>query len=129
MHSSDLTLEEDVLTEIRLLEESLWQAESRFDNTLMDKTFAHDFFEFGRSGRTYSRTEMMFEEGIFGEIAATIPLPKFHARYLADDVVQATYVSEVVYDGKTLRGNRSSIWSRIDGSWQLRFHQGTPIEE
>lgn len=129
MHSSDRTLEEDVLEEIRRLEESLWQAESRFDNALMDKTFAQDFFEFGRSGRTYSRAEMMFEEGSFGEIAATIPLPEFRARHITDDVVQTTYVSAVVYDGKTLRGNRSSIWSRVDGTWQLSFHQGTPIEE
>lgn len=128
MHLSDRTLEREVLSEIRRLEESLWQAKSRFDNALMDETFAADFFEFGRSGRTYSRTEMMFEEGTFNEIAATLPLPEFRARYLTDDVIQTTYISEVVYDGETLCGNRSSIWSRIDGAWQLRFHQGTPTE-
>lgn len=128
MYSSDRTLEKEVFIEIRRLEESLWQAECRYDNVLMDKIFAVDFFEFGRSGRTYSRTEMMFEEGTFNEIAATLPLPEFHARYITDDVIQTTYISKVVYDGETLCGNRSSIWSRIDGAWQLRFHQGTPTE-
>ncbi len=126
MHASDRLAEGDLLEEIRKLEESLWQAETRFDNALMDQVFARDFFEFGRSGRTYDRQEMLFEPADFREIAAAIPLPEFRARHITDDVVQTTYISEVVYDGKIQRGNRSSIWSWIDGAWRLRFHQGTP---
>lgn len=126
MHEADKNLSDALFDEIRTLEESLWQAKSRFDNVLMDQVFAKDFFEFGRSGRTYARHEMLFEPTDFQEIAATIPLPEFHARHITDDVVQTTYVSEVVYDSGTQRGNRSSIWSRIDGVWRLRFHQGTP---
>ncbi len=128
MHDSDKILDKDTLAEIQTLEESLWRAETRYNYKFMDRMFSPDFFEFGRSGKTYSRTEMILNEGKTGEIAATIPLPKFHARYLTDDVVQTIYVSEVKYDGKLLRANRSSIWSRLDGLWQLRFHQGTPIE-
>lgn len=126
MHSSDSLLEKNILEEIRLLEESLWVAGSRFDNKLMDEIFAPDFFEFGRSGKKYSRAEMMFEQTTSKEIKATLPLPNFHARYLASDVVQVTYVSEVFRDDETVRSNRSSIWSRINGKWRLRFHQGTP---
>jgi len=69
---------------------------------------------------------MMFEPGIFDEIKATLPLPQFHARYLSDNVVQVTYVSEVIYDGEKELANRSSIWARVRDGWQLRFHQGTP---
>jgi hypothetical protein len=119
-------MDQETFAELRTLEESLWRAETRFNDDLMDKTLALDFFEFGRSGRTYARDEMMFGQSRFGEINATLPLPNFRARYLADDVVQVTYVSEVVYDGRTELGNRSSIWSRIEGAWKLRFHQGTP---
>lgn len=126
MHEADKDLSDALFDEIRTLEESLWQATSRFDNVLMDQVFAQDFFEFGRSGRTYARYEMLFEPADFQESAATIPLPEFRARHITDDVVQTTYVSEVVYDGGIERGNRSSIWSRIDGAWKLRFHQGTP---
>jgi hypothetical protein len=43
-------LSEDVETLTRL-EESLWQAETRYDPFLMDRVLADDFFEFGRSGR------------------------------------------------------------------------------
>lgn len=128
MHSADRLLRTADLVEIRHLEESLWRAETRFDTELMEETFAPDFIEFGRSGRTYSRREMLFDEGEYQEIKATLPLPDFHARHLTDDVVQVTYVSEVDYDGEVLRGNRSSIWSRLDGAWRLRFHQGTPID-
>lgn len=126
MHASDRLAEDDLFEEIRKLEESLWQAETRFDNALMDQVFARDFFEFGRSGRTYARQEMLFQPADFKEIAATIPLPEFSARHITDDVIQTTYVSEVVHDGVIQRGNRSSIWSRIDGAWRVRFHQGTP---
>lgn len=127
MHSADQLLSESDLAEIRRLEESLWLAQSRFDNELMDQTFAADFFEFGRSGRRYLRAEMMFEPGTFDEIKATLPLPHFHARYLSDDIVQVTYVSEVIYDGEKELANRSSIWARAGDGWQLRFHQGTPV--
>ena len=127
LHSADRLLNAADLQEIRSLEESLWQAESRFDKELMDRIFAPDFFEFGRSGRRYARAEMFFEKAAQRDIAATLPLPEFHARHLSDDIVQVTYVSEVRYGRDLVRGNRSSVWSRTEVGWRLRFHQGTPL--
>ena len=127
MHSADRLLDPCDLDILRKLEEDLWRTETRFDNAVMEGIFASDFFEFGQSGRTYARAEMFFEPGTFRTIEATFPLPDFHARHLSDDIVQVTYVSEVVHDRKTVRANRSSIWSRVPGGWALRFHQGTPI--
>jgi len=129
MHTSDKLLDKALFEEIRRLEESLWRTDTRFDKALMDATFAPDFFEFGRSGRTYSRAEILFDERECYEIEATLPLPEFHARLLSEDVIQTTYISEVVYDRAVERGNRSSIWSRMDNTWHLRFHQGTPIDD
>ena len=37
---------------------------------------------------------------------------------LAQDVVLLTY--------RTEGSRRSSVWVRSAGSWQVRFHQGTP---
>jgi len=119
----------ETLEALRLREEDLWIAETRFDNELMDRRFAPDFFEFGRSGRVYAREEMMFQPGQFDTIDATLPLADFSARWLSDDVVQVTYVSEVRYDTEILRGRRSSLWSLLNGRWRLRFHQGTPIPD
>jgi hypothetical protein len=42
---------------LKQLEESLWRSETRFDNEYMNRTLAPDFFEFGRSGRAYTREE------------------------------------------------------------------------
>lgn len=126
MHEADKELSETLFKQIRKLEECLWQAETRFDSALMDQIFARDFFEFGLSGRTYTRRDMLLPQVNSVEFAATIPLPEFRARHITDDVVQTTCVSEVMHDGALKRGNRSSIWSRFDGAWQLRFHQGTP---
>jgi len=63
------------IEEIRRLEESLWQAEFRYDNKYMDKFLAPDFIEFGRSGKIYSRSEMFFEPGTPDNIEVTLPLP------------------------------------------------------
>ena len=129
MHVADRLLKQKDLDHIRRLEESLWRAETRYDAALMERTFAPDFFEFGRSGRTYARAEMIFEAESRVEIQATLPLPAFRARHLSDDIVQTTYVSEVEYDGVIERAHRSSIWSRASDGWQLRFHQGTPVPD
>lgn len=128
MHTADRLLAPADFDAIRRLEECLWRPESRFDNSLMEQVFAADFFEFGRSGRTYSRAELLFDPAETQSFQATLPLPGFHARHLSDDVVQVTYVSEVASrEGEISRANRSSIWSRTPDGWRLRFHQGTPI--
>jgi hypothetical protein len=119
-------MDEKTLAEITQLEESLWRAETRFNRALMRETFADDFLEFGSSGRVYNLDDMLVDVDCSATINAAIPLPEFKARYLTDDVVQVIYVSEVVHGDRKEVGNRSSIWSRVDGKWRLRFHQGTP---
>jgi hypothetical protein len=114
---------------LRRLEEVLWIAETRYDNDYMNRIFAADFFEFGRSGRVWSHAEMLgFRSG--PKIDVVIPLLDFTARALSDDVAQVTYNSAVTYDGVVQYARRSSIWSRTNTTigWQLRFHQGTPFQ-
>ncbi len=112
------------IQELETLEESLWRSETRFDLAYQQKVFAPDFFEFGRSGRIYSREEMIRTES--QEIRASMPLQNFSVRALDENTVQTTYISEVQYK-ELERANRSSIWSKTSHGWQLRFHQGTPV--
>lgn len=114
---------------LRLLEESLWRSETRFDDALMDQTFADDFCEFGRSGRIYQRQDMLLGQDNVSKIEATLPLRDFRMRALSDDIVQVMYVSEVRYGSKIETGNRSSIWRREKQGWRLCFHQGTPTNQ
>jgi hypothetical protein len=110
--------------QLRELEESLWRVERRFDRGYMDSTLAPDFFEFGRSGRVYVRNDTLNVE--IGTIHATLPLPQFAARLIAGDVALVTYVSELTYGNTLEQAIRSSLWSRYETGWRLRFHQGTP---
>ena len=120
-----MELSSDDRGEIEDLEESLWRAETRFDTKLMNQTFSTDFFEFGRSGRIYGRQECLDVER--QPIDARLPLKDLRIRLISPDVVQVTYVSSVTYYGIEELANRSSIWTRTEHGWQLRFHQGTAI--
>ena len=111
---------------LQRLEEDLWRPEVRFDRARMERLLALDFFEYGRSGRVYSREDILAAER--ERFEARLPLAHFDARLLGPDIAQLTYNSIVRYDGEWLYGRRSSIWSRDAAGWLLRFHQGTPYD-
>lgn len=107
------------------LEHTLWRTDSRHDRALMDATFAPDFHEFGRSGRRYTREDLL-PNGEAQTIDATL-----HALTITDlspTIALVTYRSELRRPTGTEWANRSSLWDRTSGRWQLRFHQGTPSE-
>jgi hypothetical protein len=80
---------------------------------------ADHFLEFGQSGRVWTaRSIREVMEVPLGEPAV---IEDFDVDELADGVVLATYVMP-----GPPAVNRSSIWVRRDGRWQMRFHQGTP---
>jgi len=119
-----MDLTEKEIDQLRRLEESLWIASTRFDRDYMEQVLHLDFFEFGRSGKLYTRDQCM--EFKTHEIRAKFPLEDFAVHLIIDNAVMVTYLSEVQYD-KVERANRSSVWVRTPGGWQLRFHQGTPV--
>ena len=113
---------DDVILELRHLEESLWREETRFDRDYMDSILSPHFVEFGRSGRIWSREATLTTPR--RKIGARIPLAKFSARMISDDVALVTYRSEGLEDDIEV-GNRASIWRRTKDGWKLEFHQGT----
>jgi hypothetical protein len=118
----DLSIEDRAALE--RLEESLWREETRFDYKSMDEVIAPDFFEFGRSGRIYQRADTLSADR--QPIDAVLPLPNLKIRLLNEDTAQVTYDSAVRHSGVVEYGRRSSIWSKTERGWVLRFHQGTP---
>jgi len=111
--------------ELRILEESLWRTETRGDRVYMDSVLAAGFMEFGRSGRSYSRDEIL--GAAIDEIDAVLPLPDLGVRLVGDEIALVTYRSEVRVDGDLQIANRASLWRRVaPGQWLLEFHQGTP---
>lgn len=120
-----MQLKKEDLDNLKELEESLWITKKRFNRDYMGKVLSPDFFEFGRSGRIYSREDTLNTP--LQEINARLPLKNFEISPITDNVVLVTYVSEIGEEEKTI-ANRSSIWIRASEGWKLRFHQGTPVE-
>ncbi|MGZ8981342.1 MAG: nuclear transport factor 2 family protein [Burkholderiaceae bacterium] len=120
----DIVLAENDRQALTRLEEAMWREDTRFNMKFMAAALAPDFFEFGRSGRTYTRGQTLAASRHF--IDAKLPLPALAIHLLDRDTAQVTYNSEVTYDGVVEHARRSSIWSRTESGWVLRFHQGTP---
>lgn len=111
---------------LKSLEENLWKSDFRFDIAEMDRVLASDFFEFGRSGKIYWRMDTLDVEK--QDIPCQFPLIDFKIRLINVDTAQITYISNVDYPEGREKSLRSSIWSRLDDDrWQLKFHQGTPL--
>lgn len=119
-----LQVSEQDRLEITRLEEAMWRGETRFDLMFQETRFAPDFFEFGRSGRIYSRKQIILSEA--GEIQAKLPLENLSILLLDENTAHVTYNSHVEYNGVVEHARRSSIWSRGEEGWVMRFHQGTP---
>ena len=113
---------------LEALEESLWRAETRFDHEYMERILAPDYVEFGGSGRVYQREDTLNVPPT-KTIPAILPLHHFHIRPIDEHTVLVTYVSEVAYEDVAEIRNRSSLWSKMDGAWRLRFHQDTPVKK
>lgn len=109
-------LEPAIDAELRLLQRQVRQRAAEI-GALLDP----GFFEFGASGRRWTREEILTalpqEEGEPPDVA------DIAAAAVADGVVLVTYVS----DEGDRRCLRSSIWRSTADGWRCLFHQGTPI--
>jgi len=122
----------DLLKELCDLEQTLWEESTRFDVDYMELVCSEDFFEFGRSGRIFTREQTLARPR--SRITVVLPLIDYTVTEIADGVCLATYITESRVE-VTVRGkrdhkveyaNRSSLWRKANGRWQLCFHQGTP---
>lgn len=102
-----MTLTSEEKEELTILEESLWKDETRFDTVYMEKILHPDFFEFGRSGRTYERNNTIYVPR--QTILAELPLRNLKIHEISENVVLITYKSIVEYEDVEI-GNRSSLW-------------------
>jgi hypothetical protein len=120
---------DELLEVLRPLEEELHRAETRRDINRMWMLLHPEFEEIGRSGRRYTREDILRECAGANE-HAVIRAHSFALFPLAADVALLTYTSAYVEaSGVESRfALRSSLWIRTPAGWQMRFHQGTPAE-
>lgn len=120
---------DDLLNQLRELEVALHQPEVRSDPELLDELIHDSFIEFGRSGRSFSKADILRELPL-AQPTGTIWSQDFSVMQIADDIALLTYKSAHLDETGELSRHtlRSSLWQRTDCGWQMRFHQGTPTD-
>jgi ribonuclease HI len=89
----------------------------------MNAVLHPEFTEVGRSGRVFSRDEVLGMPAV--PIAVDIPRETFSVAEIAPGVALVSYET-VPTDSRHGAAHRGSVWV-LDGSrWLLRYHQGTP---
>ena len=107
------------------LETSLHRKQIRNRVEAVSALLANSFIEFGSSGTVWNKSSIV-DSMRTDELGQHITVEDFAARELAPDVVLVTYISKkVAQDQLETSSLRSSIWKRLDGKWQMIFHQGT----
>ncbi len=115
-----MTRENKTLTHaLFTLEQRLLDPAFRKNRAAVAHLLAAAFREFGKSGRAYTKEEIL--DLLAGEEPQTITIEDFSTASLAEDVALVTYTS---VSGE-VRARRSSVWVWRDGRWQMCFHQGT----
>ncbi|WP_407314119.1 DUF4440 domain-containing protein [Desulfosporosinus sp. SB140] len=111
------------------LEDRLLQPEIRGSREEILRLLAYDFVEFGSSGGTFDKLQVV--EELPHSPAVPVIIEDFRVKVLALDVVLATYraVKPNESRGEMRNSLRSSIWKFLDGRWQMVFHQGTRAME
>jgi hypothetical protein len=118
-----------LLEQLRNLETELHQVETRRDPIRLGQLLHAGFVEFGRSGRTYTRTEVLQEFSTGGELEP-VEARDFELARPGPGVAVLTYRSAHRSPTGALHRHslRSSIWIETDRGWVMRFHQGTPAD-
>lgn len=115
---------------IRSLEEKLHLPEIRQSPTDVAELLGEGFVEFGSSGTVYAdRDELVAHLAAEKTERPSPPIISrdYTFRPISADAVLVTYrsIRRANENGPEWHTLRSSIWQRIDGRWQMIFHQGT----
>ncbi len=112
---------------LRGCEEALLDEAVRRDRARIDAYLAEDFEEFGASGRVWTRGEILDE--LARERYIPITIEDFRCSIIQEGVALVTYraVRDSGQAGLRVTSLRSSIWTQREGTWKMRFHQGTRI--
>ncbi len=113
------TMADAELVEIERLERELQTPAKRRDAHWLDVVLADDFEEVGASGRVWSRAEILRALAI--EDDRVIGVRDLVARRLGVDTALVRWTS----DSEAGVAERSSVWRKGHGGWQLVHHQGT----
>ena len=124
--TTSTNVSDKITQHLSYLEQSLLSPSVRRDRDRVVALLADDFVEFGISGKTWTREQVL--EMLGTEEFEAPSIEDLQCRSISDSVVLVTYktVRTNAETGKSFKTLRSSLWSMQSGIWLLRFHQGTP---
>jgi hypothetical protein len=119
-----------LLESLKALEVSLHDPEIRGSSERMGELLHPSFREFGRSGASYTREEILAHVSGAGHEQPSIWAQDFELEVFSEDLALLIYRSAHLAEGGELERhtNRSSLWQFVEGSWKMRFHQGTATQ-
>ena len=97
----------------------------RRDRARVAALLTEDFFEFGKSGKVWTRERIL--ELLGSEEYAPPVVEGFACHWVAPMAVLVTYraVRANEANGEREITLRSSLWAKDRSGWRMRFHQGT----
>ncbi len=118
-----------IALQLRKLEEDLLQPEIRKDREAVAALLADDFYEFGSSGKVFSKPDII--QALQTDQPAQISIADFRVQSLNTEVALVTYRAVKQGEaGREIRTSlRSSVWVIRDERWQMLFHQGTIVPD
>ena len=104
--------------------------ETRKNRARLEQLLHPDFVEFARSGRQYSRSEVLEEFSNSDVTMEAVHAESFELADLGQELALLTYLSAHRGPDGALyqRTLRSSLWVATEVGWRMRFHQGTPAD-
>jgi len=110
------------------LELALQDPARRQDIDLVESILHTDFVEFGSNGFESTRSDVL--KWLARDNVPAIHSDNFQLNLLSDSVAQLTYRARMYSQTRKRESEsmRSSIWVFANGRWQMKFHQGTPID-
>ena len=106
---------------LQSLERSLLEPSVRKSERVQE-LLADQFVEFGSSGEVFSKSQVMAM--LQAESSVAVSASEFTVQFPSSEVALVTYRACRAGEPPT-HTLRSSIWKRVQGRWQMVFHQGT----
>jgi len=118
-----------LLKELRDLEVELQQLAVRSNAERIDALLHESFVEYGRSGRSYGKAEII-EQLPLEKSSGSVWSQDFSVEMVTEGVALLLYKSAHMHKtGELTRHtNRASLWQHTPHGWQMRFHQGTATD-
>ena len=120
--------ESPLLAQLLQLEQEMHLNSTRKNRDRMETLLDPTFKEIGRSGRSYSRNEIL-DEFKNEESLPRILVSDANITVVGDDLVLLTYQSRHDSSDAPRPTLRSSLWRKHGSDWRICFHQGTAAEE